>query len=202
MVGLLLLIGFITLSQAATDDSLVSGKASFPSGIYNIFFFQYFTKSNIKFETHLTPEDFQRAKYVMSDTFATRKISDVDPLVKAGLFEGDIAGLDPQSLRDLASDSVARNAVINQRRVWDKAVVPYTISSEYSSYSRSQIAKAMDEYAQKTCIQFTPRQNEVDYIYIFPDDGCYSMVGKSGGRQTVSLGSGCVQKGKLIVQHK
>ncbi len=151
----------------------------------------------MKFETHLNPEDFQRAKYVMSDTFAAKRSGpETDPLLRAGLFEGDIAGLDATSARDLASDGVARNAVLNSRRVWAGAKIPYSISSEYSSYSRTRIAAALDDYAKRTCIQFVPRSTEADYVYIFPDDGCYSMVGKSGGKQTVSLGSGCVQKGE------
>lgn len=73
----------------------------------------------------------------------------------------------------------------------------------------------MEDYAKSTCIQFVPKTNaDTNYVYIIPDQGCYSMVGKtgecpvfvngsvkwlhSGGRQTVSLGSGCVQKGIII----
>lgn len=47
--------------------------------------------------------------------------------------------------------------------------------------SRSVIAAAMEEYAQRTCIRWVPRSTEdYDYIYIVPDRGCYSMVGKTG----------------------
>lgn len=66
-------------------------------------------------------------------------------------------------------------------------------------FSRSVIASAMQEYAQHTCIQWAPRTTaDNDYVYIMPDRGCYSMVGRTGGRQTLSLGNGCIQKGIII----
>lgn len=44
-----------------------------------------------------------------------------------------------------------------------------------------------------------PRDSSIhrDYIYIVPDDGCYSLVGRTGGRQPVSLDAGCIQTGEL-----
>lgn len=38
-----------------------------------------------------------------------------------------------------------------------------------------------------------------DYVYIYPDDGCYSLVGRTGGRQPVSLDAGCIQTGTVSV---
>lgn len=54
----------------------------------------------------------------------------------------------------------------------------------------------MQEYAKHTCIQWAPRvATDRDYVYIVPDRGCYSLVGRTGNRQTLSLGNGCIQKG-------
>lgn len=129
---------------------------------------------------------------------------------------------------------VQYNALRNSYKLWETSV-PYTISSQYSSYSlaltltsvsrrpalcaccrRSRIAAAMDDYARQTCIRFVPRSSEHNYIYIYPDSGCWSLVGRNGGRQSVSravaaydvgaascllqlsLGSGCIQKGIII----
>lgn len=48
----------------------------------------------------------------------------------------------------------------------------------------------MNDYAKQTCIQFVPRStSDSNYVYIFPDSGCYSMVGRTGGRQGVSASS-------------
>ncbi|VDN32477.1 unnamed protein product [Gongylonema pulchrum] len=39
----------------------------------------------------------------------------------------------------------------------------------------------MEEYALHTCVRWVPRSvDDYDYIYIVPDRGCYSMVGKTG----------------------
>jgi hypothetical protein len=59
---------------------------------------------------------------------------------------------------------------------WDKYLynfcipgkIPYSISSQYSSYSRSVIASAMNEYTANTCIQWVPRTaTDKDYGRIF-----------------------------------
>ena len=64
---------------------------------------------------------------------------------------------------------------------WEQARIPYTISSQYSSYSRTKIAEAIEEYRKKTCIDFSPKSaGDLDYIHIVPDDGCYSLVGRIG----------------------
>lgn len=85
-------------------------------------------------------------------------------------------------------------------RKWPNNEIPYALSSQYGSYSRQIIAKAMNEYHLKTCIRFVARDSRRhrDYVYIHPDDGCYSLVGRVGGRQPLSLDSGCIQVGTIV----
>ena len=81
-------------------------------------------------------------------------------------------------------------------RLWDKingtVRIPYTIPSEVSDYDRSQIDRAIAEFHQKTCIRFTPRKLEQDYVRIdtfnFPNY-CRSTMGKKGGEQIVRAGN-------------
>ena len=42
-----------------------------------------------------------------------------------------------------------------------------------------------------TIFRIVPWNGEADYIDIVRDDGCWSWVGKQGGRQELSLDSGC-----------
>lgn len=95
-----------------------------------------------------------------------------------------------------------RNAIRNQGQKWASGRIPYVVSGQYSSQSRAVLANAIQYYHQQTCIRFTAATtNDADYIYIRPNTfGCGSEVGRRGGAQEVSLGTGCVTRG--IAQHE
>ncbi|XP_038125847.1 low choriolytic enzyme-like [Cyprinodon tularosa] len=89
---------------------------------------------------------------------------------------------------------------------WDKASngnveIPYVISNDYDHTERNEILRAMKGFQDKTCIRFVPRRQERAYLSLEPNFGCFSVVGRSGDRQVVSLQkSGCVHYG--IIQHE
>lgn len=63
----------------------------------------------------------------------------------------------------------------------------------------------MEEIQKNTCIRFTPRTTEYNYIEIYSGGGCSSQVGMVGGRQLVSLdaqvgSTHCMVKG--IIMHE
>jgi len=144
----------------------------------------------------LSPEDFRSAESIVEDEFDFES----DPIESAGLFEGDIANVSMDDLRKLRSGDYSKNAIRELWKKWPGGTIPYEISSQFSSYERSVIAKAIKTYHQKTCIKFIPRTSETAYIYLMKGSGCSSTIGRSGSRQTVSLGSGCVYTG--IVMHE
>ena len=111
-----------------------------------------------------------------------------DPIHSAGLLEGDI-------IANLNPDGLFRNAIRAQSKKWPGATIPYVISSSFGAQDRSVIAKAMKSYHDKTCIRFIPRTSESDYIHLVKGSGCSSSIGREGGRQAVTLGSGCVFSG-------
>ncbi|XP_067270883.1 hatching enzyme 1.2-like [Pseudorasbora parva] len=79
--------------------------------------------------------------------------------------------------------------------------VPYIVSNEFSNYDKSVITNAMSTFNSKTCIRFVARSTQTDYISIENKDGCFSFLGRTGGKQVVSLKrNGCVYNG--IVQHE
>ena len=54
----------------------------------------------------------------------------------------------------------------------------------------------LDEIIQNNMIfNFSPRSNEVDYVWVTKDEGCYSYLGKITGRQTLSLQGSVGQTG-------
>ncbi|KAL1251482.1 hypothetical protein QQF64_019278 [Cirrhinus molitorella] len=101
-----------------------------------------------------------------------------------------------------------RNALycLNNNCFWKKNAnniveIPYIVSSEFSYYDKSVIANAMSTFHSKTCIRFVARSTQADYISIENKDGCYSSLGRTGGKQVVSFNrQGCVYHG--IVQHE
>ncbi|GIY03385.1 astacin-like metalloprotease toxin 1 [Caerostris extrusa] len=83
--------------------------------------------------------------------------------------------------------------------VWPGGVVPYVQDPGLTkTVSQAILTNAMWLYGRDTCIKFVPRTTEQDYIRIFPGEGCYSHVGKTGGAQPVSLGQGCGFMGTVI----
>ena len=44
---------------------------------------------------------------------------------------------------------------------WPDATIPYLISSRFSQYERSVIARAIKVYHTKTCIRFVPHTGQV-----------------------------------------
>nr|XP_054763026.1 zinc metalloproteinase nas-13-like [Lytechinus pictus] len=84
-----------------------------------------------------------------------------------------------------------RNALRNRGARWINGIVPYVIDGYYDRATRQRILRGIERYHEETCIQFVQRTNEQDYIHIFPGIGCYSLVGRVGGQQQVSLGVGC-----------
>lgn len=59
------------------------------------------------------------------------------------------------------------------------------------------IERALNEYHKNTCIKFIPRRSsDRDFISIESGDtGCWSSVGRTGGKQVVNLQTpGCVRK--------
>ncbi|XP_042342178.1 high choriolytic enzyme 1-like [Plectropomus leopardus] len=101
-----------------------------------------------------------------------------------------------------------RNALMcwSQNCLWRKAssglvMIPFTVSSDFTSWERQLIDNAMKSFHSRTCLRFVPRQSEYDYISIENRAGCFSALGRAGGRQVLSLNrQGCLYHG--IIQHE
>ncbi|PIC15179.1 hypothetical protein B9Z55_022254 [Caenorhabditis nigoni] len=169
----------------------------------------FFDRSHSEYETVLTPEDFELGvRITTAMAHDNGDIWDSDAMYSKDRFEGDIANdnLNASTVELFVNGGSGKtedgkwyNAIKNRLQLWPEGRIPYTISSQYSSYSRSLIAASMQEYASHTCIRWVPKEAaDVNYVHIYPDRGCYSMVGKMGGKQSLSLGSGCIQKGIIL----
>ncbi len=90
---------------------------------------------------------------------------------------------------------VLRNAVTNSYARWPRGEIPYAVSRSFSRRERRVIRRAAEEFARRgSCVRWRPRdwRKDAEYVHILRDKGCYSHVGRAGGRkgQVLSLGKG------------
>ncbi|XP_029000560.2 high choriolytic enzyme 1-like isoform X2 [Betta splendens] len=79
--------------------------------------------------------------------------------------------------------------------------VPIEISNNFTRAEVRVIMKALMGFERSTCIRFTWRTDEKDYIQFFSGEGCWSYVGRQREMQQISLQKdGCVYVN--IVQHE
>lgn len=115
---------------------------------------------------------------------------------------------------DILFPSAKRNGLIAKTSRWKDGVVPYEILGFFTLSDLDLIHRAMDQYHKLTCIKycfyFILTINFIQIYFrfrkrnIYDDDfivitnqptGCWSSVGRIGGRQEVNLQSpGCLSK--------
>nr|XP_033784661.1 embryonic protein UVS.2-like [Geotrypetes seraphini] len=108
--------------------------------------------------------------------------------------------------KELHHGDIALHPRHSDVQVWTRSTdgtvnIPYTISSDFTAQDRGLFSAALQEYTTLTCIRFTNRENEDNYINIISDAGCYSYLGRIGGAQDLSLQrNACLIAG--IIQHE
>uniref|UniRef100_A0A915Q0M6 Metalloendopeptidase n=1 Tax=Setaria digitata TaxID=48799 RepID=A0A915Q0M6_9BILA len=132
----------------------------------------------------------------------------VNKRILSDVFETDLVLTTPQ-MRDVISDFQRHNSGKvrrNKRKVilgdtfrWPRQTVPYFLKETDREWRRT-ILEGMSKWERETCIRFQERTTEKDYVYIFRGAGCYSSVGRIGGKQYTSIGYGCESGG--IVAHE
>jgi hypothetical protein len=103
------------------------------------------------------------------------------------VFEGDIVLGSPDDVR--SGDELARAIIIvGERFRWPRGVVPYAITDEVV---RPRVEAAIAHWQQHTPFRFVVRTNQRNYISFERHNGCWSRVGRQGGKQVISLAAGC-----------
>ncbi len=112
------------------------------------------------------------------------------------IFEGDIVLGTLDEVTPVADAGPVAHAVVisgSQYR-WPGGVVPYTVDAALPSMNR--ITDAMAHWSSKTVITFVARTaanqgSYPNYVHFSDQGGCWSRLGMRGGKQDISLGSGC-----------
>ncbi|XP_066510230.1 high choriolytic enzyme 1-like [Hoplias malabaricus] len=115
------------------------------------------------------------------------------------LIEGDIAVDDENNERN--ADPCTSSGCMWPKSSDGKVYIPYVIANQFSSRELQVIQRGLDSFSSMSCIRFTKRTNQRDYLSIESRSGCYSYVGRRGYAQTVSLDrNGCIYHN--TVQHE
>ncbi|GFY71436.1 tolloid-like protein 1, partial [Trichonephila inaurata madagascariensis] len=102
--------------------------------------------------------------------------------------------------KNLVHNRPKRAATARPERLWDRAVIPYDIESNFSGDHRALFKQAMRHWENYTCVQFVEKEEHPNYI-VFTERpcGCCSFVGKRGnGPQAISIGKNCDKFGIVV----
>ncbi|WP_074407031.1 MULTISPECIES: M12 family metallopeptidase [Aquimarina] len=109
--------------------------------------------------------------------------------VDGNLILGDMI-LSPEQVDET---NALEKGVIRRNRHWPKSgsyyYIPYTIDSNLPNKSR--VTNAINHWESRTKIRFVRRTNQRAYIRFRSGSGCSSAIGRTGGRQNITLGSSC-----------
>lgn len=127
------------------------------------------------------------------------------PDLSEEFYQGDIELSDVQK-NLMTNHRQGRTGVRSVVMKWPKnengiVVIPYSINerSGYTKSERASIIGALRTIQSVSCIRFVPHHVESDYIEFFSGGGCFSKLGKVGGRQGISIKRGeCVKKSQVM----
>lgn len=121
---------------------------------------------------------------------------------KCKLFEGDLC-LNPEDeavVNHLRHETdLKRNVIRDRKKLWPNKIVYYAMDPNLKNL-RPTIDAVIKTFHDKTCLKFreVDASFKGDHIKFFKGNGCWSKVGRSGGGQTLSLGSGCGYVGVIM----
>lgn len=110
--------------------------------------------------------------------------SDIDQLA---FFEGDIVLGPAKDVRGNDNPVPLGIGIVGEEFRWPNGIVPYVTAE----IVRPTVEAAIAHWQSKTPFKFIPRTNETDYLSFEKLNGCWSMVGRRGGKQVISVGTGC-----------
>jgi Astacin (Peptidase family M12A) len=105
------------------------------------------------------------------------------------VYGGDVLLTKEQFEKLKAPANGNRTAINNANSYWPNKIVYYTINSSLPNQAR--VTGAIANWEANTPLRFVQRTNQRDYVEFVPGSGCSSYIGKIGGRQPVTLASGC-----------
>ncbi|KRY92598.1 Zinc metalloproteinase nas-34, partial [Trichinella pseudospiralis] len=162
---------------------------------------------------HSTSELFRmelQSKAGFSETTANAyfQFMENNPEENSNLFEGDILltveqmkAIEKKIFKNSSDAHTLRGMVTGNAFSRWKRTIPYSINTR-SGVNTNAVERGIKQWEKITCLKFVRQDNHPtgDYMEFFKGSGCYSYVGKIGGKQPISIGTGCESVG--IVCHE
>merc|ERR1712121_45203 len=143
-----------------------------------------------RFTSKMILKAFLLITFVIASSYAWVKEQEVD-----GMFEGDIQ-VTPEQMERLKKGTNSFGSIVGRR--WPGGKIPYYIENSIGYSGRQQIQAAINEYHAKTCLRFTQRTNQRNYISFYAGSGYHSPVGMQGVNRISLATGGCQYKGTIM----
>ncbi len=138
------------------------------------------------------PQDFG----LLSDVYFAGKKITVEEIDGEFVYEGDIifsndmiTSQDVKIVYEKGETPSPQKSVGRTSARWPNNTVYYSIDSNLPDKNRA--TDAIKHWEANTSLKFVQRTSESNYIYFTPGSGCSSYVGMVGGRQNITLATGC-----------
>ncbi len=138
---------------------------------------------------YLKGEEVKRG-FISGETFENKEV-EYTIIDELPIFEGDIVlDLLPEEREGAGA---TRGIAITGHR-WGKGIIPYDIDNNLPNKQR--VTDAIAHWEKHTIMRFVQRtsqnaSNYPDYVHFRFASGCWSYVGRRGGRQDIGLANGC-----------
>ncbi|KAK0403238.1 hypothetical protein QR680_016803 [Steinernema hermaphroditum] len=201
-ISLFLLAGFAGLK--AQEDSIPNDTVdnyATVKALLNDYYAESAKRSGIY--SDYNPEMIQ--KNARSISFNDSTEASVNRKLLGEVFETDIILTVPQAealvdeVKKSSNRRGKRQALPNPNSYWRSLTISYRFAFADWDW-QNLIRRSLRHVESETCIRFRENGNDHDYLQFIRGSGCYSNVGRVGGRQQVSIGYGCDHLG--IIAHE
>ena len=148
-----------------------------------------------KINDELTEVAFPEDKGAVTDIYYTGRKLPVENVNGKYVYQGDIlipnskASKSPVKLVYEKGEVPTQKSVGRTSGYWTDNTVYYQIDSSLPDTDR--VYDAISHWEANTDLEFVKRSGQSNYIYFTPGGGCSSYVGMIGGKQDITLASGC-----------
>ncbi|OZC07989.1 thrombospondin type 1 domain protein [Onchocerca flexuosa] len=187
------------------DEGIVSTSSdNIFMSFYNSLLNQFYEKTAQKFGVHHDYDSKKVSKDLKNIPIddGTEASINRNQGVAGHLFENDIVLTLPQVkalLNENTRSRSNRQAIRGTEYYWMNMPIPYYFGSSNGRW-QNIIRAALRHIETETCVRFKENGYGQNYLYFVKAEGCWSGVGKKGGRQSISIGRGCEVVG--IVAHE